>query len=137
MALTQEQLQQVMAITQATLQQTLEAAGVGGATNDRAGGGGRRRIHEKDFRRVDKFSGSEEEWKAWEFDFKVSARAADANLVEAVEVAEIESKAIAAANFSELEDEKWEGLEDKSRQLYDILCMLTLGEAKSVIREVS
>ena len=44
-------------------------SGVGGATNDRAGGGGRRRIHEKDFRRVDKFSGGEDEWKAWEFDF--------------------------------------------------------------------
>ena len=36
----------------------------------------------------------------------------------------------------ELEDQKWDGLEDKSRQLYDILCMLTSGEAKSVIREV-
>ena len=68
MALTQEQLQQVMAIMQATLQQTLAAAGVGGATNDRAGGGGQR-IHEKDFRRVDKFSSGEDEWKAWEFDF--------------------------------------------------------------------
>ena len=47
-----------------------------------------------------------------------------------------ESKDITAADFSELEDEKWDGLEDKSRQLYDILCMLTSGEAKSVIREV-
>ena len=45
-------------------------------------------------------------------------------------------QSITAADFSELEDEKWDGLEDKSRQLYDILCMLTSGEAKSVIREV-
>ena len=51
-------------------------------------------------------------------------------------MAEIESKDITAADFSELEDEKWDGLEDKSRQLYDILCLLTSGEAKSVIREV-
>ena len=107
-------------------------AGVSGATNDRAGGGGRRRIHEKDFRRVDKFSGGEDEWKAWVFDFKVSARAADANLVEAMELVEIESKDISAADFSELEDEKWD-----KWQLYDILCMLTSCEAKSVIREVS
>ena len=59
-------------------------------TNDRAGGFDRRRIQEKDFRRVDKFSGGEDEWKAWEFDFEVSARATDAILVEAMEVAEIE-----------------------------------------------
>ena len=115
MAMTPEQLQQVMAIVATTLQQTLAAAGVGGGTNDRAG---------------------EDEWKAWEFDFKVSARAADAYLVEAMEVDEMESKDITAADFSELEDQKWDGLEDKSRQLYDVLCMLTFGEAKSVIREV-
>ena len=54
-------------------------------------------------RRVDKFSGGEDEWKAWEYDFKVSARAADAILVQAIEVAEIESKDITAADFSELE----------------------------------
>ena len=88
------------------------------------------RIQEKDFRRVDMFSGGEDEWKAWEFDFKVSARVADANLPEAMEVAEIESWDITAADFSELEDQKWDGLEDKSRQLHDILCMLTFGEAK-------
>ena len=100
--------------------------------NGRAGGFGRRRIQEKDFRRVDKFSGGEDEWKAWEFDFKVSARAADAILEEAMEVAEIESKDITAADFSELEDQPG----GQVRQLYDILCMLTSGEAKSVIREV-
>ena len=135
MAMTQEQLQQLMAIGATTLQQTLAAAGVGGGTNDRARGLGRRRIQEKDFLRMDKFSGGEDEWKALEFDFKVSARAADACLVEAV--AEIESMDITAAYFSELEDQKWDRLEDKSRQLYDVLCMLTFGEAKSVIREVS
>ena len=92
------------------MQQRLAAAGFVGGTNDRAGGFGRQRIQEKDFRRVDKFPGGEDEWKAWEFDFKVSARAADAILVEAMEVAEIESKDITAADFSELEDEKWDGL---------------------------
>ena len=124
-----------MAIVEAAVQQRLAAAGFGGGTNDRAEGFGCRRIQEKDFRRVDKFSGGEDEWKAWEFDFKVSARAADAILVEAMEVAEIESKDITAADFSELEDQKWDGLEDKSRQLY-IWCMLTSSQEKSVIREV-
>ena len=71
---------------------------------------------EKDFRRVDKFSGGEDEWKAWEFNFKVSARAADSILVEAMEAAENETEDITAADFSELEDQKWDGLEDRSRQ---------------------
>ena len=48
---------------------------------------------------MDKFSGGEDAWKAWEFDFKVLARAADANLFEAMEVAEIESKDITASDF--------------------------------------
>ena len=111
-----------MAFVESAVQQRLAAAGFVGGTNDRAGGFGRRRIQEKDFRRVDKFPGGEDEWKAWEFDIKVSARAADSILVEAMEVAEIASKDITAADFSELEDEKWDGLEDKSRQLYDIFC---------------
>ena len=58
------------------------------------------------------------------------------NLVEAMEVAEIESKDITAADFSDLEDEKWDGLEDKSRQLYDILCMLTLGRFEKYLEEM-
>ena len=103
MAMTQEQS---MAFVEEAVQQRLAATGFGGGTNDRAGGFGRWRIQEKDFRRVDKFPGGEDEWKAWEFDFKVSARAADAILVEAMEVGEIESKDITAADFSKLEDEK-------------------------------
>ena len=88
MAMTQEQL---MVIVESAVQQRLAAAGFNGGTNDRTGGFGRRRNQEKDFRRVDKFSGGEDEWKASEFDFKVSARAADAILVEAMGVsAEVE-----------------------------------------------
>ena len=58
--MTPEQLQQVVAIFSATVQQTLALAGVGGVPADR-GGSGRRRIQEKDFRRVDKFAGGEDE----------------------------------------------------------------------------
>ena len=117
-----------MAIVATTLQQTLAAAGVGGGANDRAGGLGL--VNSGERLLACKFSGGEDEWKAWEFDFKVSARVTDANLAEAMEVAEIESWDITAADFSELEDQKWDGQEDKSRQLYDVLCMLTFGEAK-------
>ena len=55
MAMTQEQL---MAIVEAVVQQRLAAAGIGGGTNDRAGGFGHRR-NQEDFRRVDKFSGGD------------------------------------------------------------------------------
>ena len=119
-----------MAIVATTLQQTLAAAGVGGGAKRPCWRTWPGEFRRKDFWRVDKFSGGEDEWKAWKFDFKVSARVADANLPEAMEVAEIETWDITAADFSELEDQKWDGQEDKSRQLFDILCMLTSGEAK-------
>ena len=79
---------------------------------------------------MDKFSGGEDGWKAWEFHFKVSARAADANLVEAMEAAEIESKDITAADLSELEDEKWDGLEDKCPATLRHLVHVDLGRGK-------
>ena len=117
------------------MQQRLAAAGFGGGTNDRAGGIGRPTNSGEGLP-----SGRQvlrrRRWKAWEFDFKVSARAADAIVVEGMEMAEIEWRGITAADFSELEDPKWDGLEDKSRQIYDVLCMLTSGEAKSVSPEV-
>ena len=127
-----EQLQQIVA---AAVQQALAASqqwGLGGARSS----GNNRKLQEKDFRRVEKFSGGEDAWKAWEFDFKVALRAADAVMGEALEAAELESKMVTIANFMELDDIKWDGLEERSKELYDILCMLTTGEAKAIIREV-
>ena len=43
--------------------------------------------------------GWEEEGERGRYDFKVSARAADAKLAEAMEVAELETKFITASNF--------------------------------------
>ena len=99
-------------------------------------GAGSRKIQEKDFRRLEKFSGGEEQWKAWEFDFKVSTRAADAMTAEALEVAEVETKVVSAGNFVELDEMKWGGLVERSKELYDVLCMVTTGDAKAIIREV-
>lgn len=127
-----EQLQQIVA---AAVQQALAASqqwGLGGARSS----GNNRKLQEKDFRRVEKFSGGEDAWKAWEFDFKVALRAADAVMGEALEAVELESKMVTIANFMELDDVKWDGLEERSKELYDILCMLTTGEAKAIIREV-
>jgi hypothetical protein len=132
MSVSGEQLQQIVA---AAVQQALAASqqwGLGGARSS----GNNRKLQEKDFRRVEKFSGGEDAWKAWEFDFKVALRAADAVMGEALEAVELESKMVTIANFMELDDVKWDGLEERSKELYDILCMLTTGEAKAIIREV-
>ena len=137
MALTQEQLQQVMAIMQATLQETLAAAGVGGATNDRAGGGGRRRIHEKDFRRVDNFSAAKTSGRCGSSTLRSRRGRRMQSWLRQWRWPRLNRRTSPLLISRSSKTEKWDGLEDKSRQLYDILCMLSLGEAKSVIREVS
>ena len=87
MAMTPEQLTLVVA---AAVQQALaaQAASVGGG-GDRGGDhGGSGRVCEKNFRRMDKFDGGEESWKAWEFDFKVATSASAAEVAKAMVVAE-------------------------------------------------
>ena len=61
---------------------------------------------------VDKFA-DEDEWKAWEFDFKVLVRATDAKLAEPMEVAGLDTQIIAA---SDTWSPKWDDLEDMYRQ---------------------
>ena len=46
------------------------------------------------------------------------------------------SRWVAAADFLGIEDWKWNELEDKTRQQYDLLFAMTTGGAKFVIREV-
>ena len=77
-------------------------AGVSRASAKR-GGGCRFRLQKNDFRWAGTFSGGEDEWKAREFDLKVSARAVDANLPEALEAAELETNIITAFDILELE----------------------------------
>ena len=106
-------------------------------------GGGdhpRRVLTEKDFRRVDKFHGGEADWKAWEFDFKIALRSASPQVARALELVEgnltVEATgAILAADS--VHGESMAGMEERAAELYEVLCMLTAGDAKTLIRNVA
>ena len=74
-----------------------------------------RKITEKAYRRVDKFSGGDEEWRSWEFDFKVATRAVDAKMVEALETAEVKGKTLTGKDFENLNGTEWKGMDVKAR----------------------
>ena len=63
-----------------------------------------------------KFRNGEDEWKAWEFHCKVSARAAGANMAEAMKVAEQATNIVTTSVVLEPEGSKWSELEDKAQE---------------------
>ena len=52
------------------------------------GGGCQKVVQEKSYRRIDKFSGNETDWKGWEFDFMMAKGATSPRVAEALELIE-------------------------------------------------
>ena len=85
---------------------------------------------------MDKFDGGEESWKAWEFDFKVATRASAAEVAEAMVIAENATQMVTGAAFEADNPVKYKDMAKRGRELFEVLCMLTTGDAKAVIKEV-
>ena len=135
MSLTQEELTLVV---KAAVQQALAAqAASGGGGGDRGGDqGGCGRVCEKNYRRMDKFDGGEESWKAWEFDLKVATRASSSEVGECMVVAETATVNVTGADFERDHPVRFKGMAKRGRELFEVLCMHTTGDAKAVIKEV-
>ena len=73
-----EQFQQLMAAITGHMQ------GAAAAANGRA----KPLIDAKRFERLDKFSGGEDRWKDWSFDFKITVKAQDARVERAMRMVE-------------------------------------------------
>ena len=134
MALATEQLQQIMTTAMA---EAMKARGDGGAGGN--GGSGKRGLSEKDFRRVDKFSGHEVDWLSWEFDFKIAMRSACPQAAQAVAHAEAHMDIEVTGALLESDPQIGKdmvGMVSRSAELYEVLCMLTTGDAKTLIRNI-
>ena len=129
MAVYLEQLQAAISVAVAT---ALQARGDGQV------GGGRRRqrvIMEKDFRRVDKFDGDEKSWKSFEFDFRIAMKAVAPVVVEAMDKVAVTSHVVTGGQMEDHDSLAYEGMKERGAELFEVLCLLTSGGAKLMIRE--
>jgi hypothetical protein len=92
------------------------------------------RLEEKSYRRVDKFQAGETEWQEFAFDVTVTTRALNPELASKME--EItKKKELDPDYFDKLYDQDKE-LSRGSKELFEVLCQLTGGQAKSLLRGV-
>ena len=119
------------------LLQAVQGGGQGG------GGGRGRRMEIKDFQRISKFAGGptgESQWRAWSTDIKMVLNSVFPSLVKVLNLTEganngkeiTGQKAEHALVEEELEQE-FVGLTARSLELYEVLHLLTEGEAKLLI----
>ena len=126
-----------------------------GITKDIAGAGVRPRddhqgkLQIKDFERLDKYSGGEELWQEWADDFEVAVKAKIPRVEQVMKVAVKRMKASGsgtAETIEEMEIEKLADIDDlrhvdltgmdkASGELYQVLMMMTSGEAKTVVKQ--
>ena len=129
-----EMLREVVATTVAA---TLQGRGGGGQGQAVPSEGKRRQrtLVEKDFRRVDKFDGVEKNWKTFEFDFRIAAKAVSPKVVEAMDQVALTDQVVTGASFEAADGVSYEGMQERGLELFEILCGLTSGSAKIMIRE--
>ena len=125
-------LEQLQAAISAAVTTALQARGDGQA------GVARRRqrlIMEKDFRRVDKFDGSETNWRSFEFDFRIAMKAVLPKVVEVMDRVAATSNIVTGEQMEDHDSLEYEGMKERGAELFEVLCLLTSGGAKLMIRE--
>ena len=125
-------MEQLQAAISAAVTTVLQARGDGQV------GGGRRKqrtIMEKDFRRVDKFDGNEKNWKSFEFDFRIAMKAVSPGVVEVMDKVALTGNVVTGEQMEEHDSLAYEGMKERGAELFEVLCLLTSGGAKLMIRE--
>ena len=96
-------------------------------------------LEEKYFRRIDKFDGDVKKFPGWRFDVLVAIGQVDKEL--ASELGSLLKKGLTDKWDPQVEDQYFSegGLrvyQKYKSELFGVLCQLTLGEAKSVVRSI-
>ena len=112
------------------------ATPVGNSNNDGNGQSKKRMLTEKGFSRVGSFSHGEAAWSDWAFDFRTAAGAQCTELKEYLLAVEKHSEVITYAKAVAFDEEraKKANLEKLSAELYEMLVMMTEGEAKLMVK---
>ena len=99
----------------------------------------KRIIHDKGFNRVSKFAQGEGAWPEWAFDFKTALGAQSMEMKEYLDVTENQSDIITykdAVNF-DVDRAQKVNFGKMNGELYEILVMMTEGEAKMMVKASS
>ena len=101
-------------------------------------GGGARKVSLKAFTRMTKFAKGEDDFKDWNFDFVVALRSECLELLHNVKVIETMPEEMTIRSVYDLEFDRAGrmGLDKHSKELYEVLVMITEGEVKMMIRSV-
>ena len=132
MAINGEEL--MRAITQAVAA-TIEAMEARRPTTPAGGAIQRNNLH-KFYTRLEKFSGEDGKWKEWWYQFVVATNAYDektAAIMEAVEKMEL-TEVTTEDILLELAQEQAAWVEGTKSGLFNVLCLMTSGEANSLVR---
>ena len=123
-------VEQIAAIVAAVMN-----ARAGGARDDAPAARARKTLDERQFRRLNQFSGGEANWKDWAFQFRAATRAADRGVSEVLEWIERADDSITTGELDDqyVDEQRMEAWAD---ELYDILCGVLSGEALAIIRGV-
>ena len=133
-----EQIQSMMDSHDATVKNLMSViTTIQGASSDKPKEKWADKISEKSYRRITAFSGGESNWQEWKYDFQVATRAANKDvgieldhlLAQAEPRSENELRDLVASGTNNWEPEK------RSKELFEVLIMLTTGEAKGLIRD--
>jgi hypothetical protein len=93
-----------------------------------------RHLDEKNFRRVEKFSQGDSEWQEFCFDVMVTTRSINPDLASQMEDL-TKAKKVDSDHYEDLYQMNPEMLKASS-ELYEVLCQLTGGQAKSLMRGI-
>jgi hypothetical protein len=120
-----EDLARIVAMVMTELEKSKVKKGIG------------KKLDERNYRRIDKFTGEERHWKEWHFQFKAATRSADrhtADILDWVErypdttMGDLEDK------YNDEFDDNDDHLQRLASEMYDVLCSVTTGEAMTIVR---
>ena len=102
---------------------------------DRAG---RKRIEEKQFKRIETYKGTPQDWREWSFQVKTVLRGVNNEFADYLEVLKSQTEYDGKAAMVEGTDVETDAdaIEHAAREFYNVLCVICSGEALMVVRGV-
>ena len=95
------------------------------------------KLDEKSYKRIESFAGGDDEWTEWRYDFEIITRGVNPGVGRALTDINNSSEPMGLAQFiGDMTNDPWRPAL-RSAELYQLLIMLTTGEAKTIIKQAT